>query len=201
MTVRLLAISDRSGLPGMPIDDWAAAVAAAGVDHLQLREKDLADRAVVDLARALGARLVASDCRLLVNGRVDLALAAGAAGAHLPAAELAGRRLVGRWPGLLLGRSAHTIEEVRRAATCGAGYVTFGPVFATPGRGKAPPCGLAALTEAAACGVPVIALGGVGLDDLPAVAATGAAGVAGIRLFRQPERLAEVVIAAREAFA
>jgi thiamine-phosphate pyrophosphorylase len=137
--------------------------------------------------------------RLLVNGRADLALAAGADGVHLPAdgvpvAPL--RRRFGR--ALLLGRSTHRLEEVAEAAQAGADYVVFGPVFPVPGKGE--PAGLERLAAAAALGVPVLALGGIGLAELPRVAAAGAAGAAGIRLFADPGALPRVVAAAREVF-
>ena len=198
MTFPLLAISDRRGLGAVSLPAWAAALASAGVPAVQLREKDLADRTIYELLRLLRRELPAS--RLLANGRADLAVAAGADGVHLPAdgiPTVALRRRFG--DALLIGRSTHTIDEVAREAASGADYVTFGPVFASPGKGE--PVGLDALAAAARHGVPVLALGGVGVAELPLVAAAGAAGAAGIRLFQDLARLPEVVAAAREAFA
>jgi thiamine-phosphate pyrophosphorylase len=193
----LLAISDRATLRGVSLPAWAAALGRAGVPAVQLREKDLPDRACYELLRLLRDALPAS--RLLANGRADLALAAHADGVHLPADGVPTAAVRQRFGDrLLVGRSTHTLDEVAREAESGADYVTFGPVFASPGKGE--PVGLAALEDAAARGVPVLALGGVGLAELPLVAASGAAGAAGIRLFQDLARLPEVVAAAREAF-
>lgn len=182
----------------MSLPAWAAALASAGVSAVQLREKDLPDRACYELLRLLRRALPAG--RLFANGRADLALAAGADGVHLPADGVPTAALRARFGSrLILGRSTHTVEEVAREAASGADYVTFGPVFASPGKGE--PVGLAALAAAAGQGVPVLALGGVGVSELPRVAAAGAAGAAGIRLFLDLARLPEVVAAARESFA
>ena len=198
MPFPLLAISDRRGLGALTLPAWAEALASAGVPAVQLREKDLPDRAVYELLRLLRRALPAA--RLLANGRADLAIAAGANGVHLPADGVPTAALRRRFAdALLIGRSTHTLEEVAREASSGADYVTFGPVFASPGKGQ--PVGLDALAAATAHGIPVLALGGVGLAELPRVAAAGAAGAAGIRLFQDLARLPEVVAAAREAFA
>jgi thiamine-phosphate pyrophosphorylase len=200
----LLAISDRHGLrnlslPGLSLAEWAAALARHGVTAIQLRDKDLPDGARFRLACELRTALPA-EVRLLINGRVDLAIAAGADGVHLPADGLPTSALRQRFGAqLLLGRSTHRRSEVEQAAAEGADYVTFGPVFASPGKG--PPQGLEALEQACRCGVPVLALGGVGLAELPQVAAAGAAGAAAIRPFHDLSRVPELVAAAREAFA
>lgn len=198
MTFPLLAITDRRGLGAVTLPAWAEALAMAGVPAVQLREKDLPDRAVFELLRVLRRALPAS--RLLVNGRADLAIAAGADGVHLPADGIPTTVLRRRFgDALLIGRSTHTLDEVAREARSGADYVTFGPVFASPGKGE--PVGLDALAAAAGHGIAVLALGGIGIAELPRVAAAGAAGAAGIRLFQDLARLPEVVAAAREAFA
>jgi len=165
----LLAISDRVGLrraaPRRSLPAWARTLAAAGVPALLLREKDLPDRAVHCLARTLRRRLPAPG-RLLVSGRADIALAAGADGVHLPADGVPTAALRRRFAGaLLVGRSTHTLDDVSAAAEAGASYVTFGPVFASPGKGE--PTGLDRL--AAACGavgqcVPRVAGPGQGRD-------------------------------------
>lgn len=192
---RLLAISDRRQLGGGDWSAWCSALGAAGVPALQVREKDLDDRARLELASAARAALPPTTA-LLVNGRADLALAAGAQGVHLPADGLpvaAVRRAAGRtW---LVGRSTHALDEVRRAHGEGADYVVFGPVFETPAKtGWLAPRGLDALAEAVRVGVPVLALGG--LDDAERAAAAlaaGAWGVAGVRAFADPRRAAELV--------
>ncbi len=193
----LLAISDRKTLP-LPFEDWLRALAAAGIGAVQLREKDLADRALYDLARRARAALP-PPVRLLINGRVDVALAAGADGVHLPADGVPVAALRRRFGGgMLIGRSTHRLDEVERARDEGADYVTFGPVYATPGKG--PPAGVEALGRAAAAGIAVYALGGVTLEAFAELAGAGAAGIAAIRLFQETSQLARVARAAGEHF-
>lgn len=198
----LLAISDRHAFGRTwedPMARWLHALGAAGAGALMLREKDLDDRALYGLARRARAALPPA-CRLLVNGRLDIACAAGADGAHLPADGLPLPPLRARFgPRPLLGRSTHTLDEVERARDEGADYVLFGPVWETPGKGA--PQGLAALRRAAAYGLPVLALGGITIERIPEVAEAGAAGAAGIRLFQREEEFPAVVDAARRAFA
>lgn len=161
----------------------ALAGAPAGRVAVHLREKDLAGRDLLALARSLGAVCRAHGQRLLVNDRVDVALAAGADGVHLPAAGLppaAARRLLG--PSALVGVSCHSAADVVRARDGGATYATFGPVHDTPSkRAFGAPVGVAALREAARLGLPLVALGGVDAENAPEAVAAGAAGVAAIR--------------------
>lgn len=197
---RLLAISDRATLPG-DFPSWIRELAASGVDGLQIREKDLEDRDLYGLAR-IARSLLPPGTLLLVNGRVDVALAAGADGAHLPADGVPLAPLRRRFgSGLVLGRSTHSVSEVEQALRDGADHVTFGPVYPTPSKARfGPAAGIEALARAAAVGIPVYALGGVTLDRFEEVASAGAAGVSGIRLFQNPASLPEVVRAARELF-
>jgi len=206
---RLLAITAPAGAePGDEADaglgPWLEALAAAGVDGVQVRRKELADRALlalVERARSLLSRSTA----LLVNGRLDVAFAAGADGVHLPSSGLPTgevRRLADSLGSeLLVGRSTHHPDEVARARDEGADYVTFGPVYPTPGKARfGEPPGLAGLERACAVGLPVLALGGVDSGRLAAVAAAGAAGAAGIRMFARREELPGLVAAASGAF-
>jgi thiamine-phosphate pyrophosphorylase len=196
-TFSLLAISDRASL-GTPLADWLRALGEAGVGAVQIREKDLDDRALHELAR-LAREILPPSTRLLVNGRLDVALAAGADGVHLPADGVPIAPLRARFgPGVLIGRSTHTVAEVERARDEGADYVTFGPVWETPG--KEGPAGTAGLARAAAAGLPVYALGGVTLDRFGELAAAGAAGAAAIRLFQRPADLPEAARIARATF-
>jgi len=205
MTSPLLAISDRRAFGDEGFLGWLAALGRAGVGAVQLREKDLDDRALFELVRSARA-LLPPATRLLVNGRLDVALAAGADGAHLPADGVplaALRRRFG--PGVLLGRSTHRPDEVEAARRDGADYVTFGPVYPTPGKERyGQPPGLAGLAAATArnggAGIPVYALGGVTLRRLAEVAAAGAAGAAGIRLFQDPDDLPRLTAAAKAAW-
>jgi thiamine-phosphate pyrophosphorylase len=195
-TFSLLAISDRRSLPAA-LPAWCRELALAGVEAVQLREKDLDDRDLFELAAAVRPALGART--LLINGRADVALAAGAEGVHLPAdgppiAPL--RACFGER--LLLGRSTHRVEEVEAARSAGADYVTFGPVYSSPGKGE--PVGLPALRRAAAVGIPIYALGGVKIESFEELAATGVRGVAGIRLFHEPRALPAIVARARQCF-
>lgn len=208
---RLLAISDRRSLPpGTDLAAWLRIIAEAGVDAVQLREKDLDDRALFALARTARS-LLPSPVRLLVNGRLDVALAAGADGVHLPAAGLpvaAVRRLADRGGGarqrpLWVGLSTHDPAEVAAARRDGADYVTFGPVYPTPSKaGYGEPPGIPGLERAveAAEGLPVLALGGVTAQRVAEVAAAGAAGAAAIRGFQDREGCRAFVAAAAERF-
>jgi len=201
-TFSLLAISDRIRLADLGIEmaDWLRAAGAAGLGAVQLREKDLDDRALHDLTR-LARSILPPAVRLLVNGRLDVALAAGADGVHLPADGVPVAALRARFgPGVLIGRSAHTVAEVERARDEGADYVTFGPVYATPGKGA--PVDSGELVRAAASGLPVYALGGITLERFDELAMAGSAGIAAIRLFQSTSipDLAALAQAARERF-
>jgi thiamine-phosphate diphosphorylase len=123
---------------------------------------------------------------VLVSSRVDLALAAGAAGVHLPEDDIpvaTARALLGD---RLLGRSVHSVEAARQAAAEGADYLVFGPVFATDSHPGRPARGLAALMEVtAAVQVPVLAIGGIDAERVRACREAGAAGFAAIGYFRE----------------
>lgn len=198
---RLMAISDRRLLGRDKLVDWAARLGRAGVDAVQLREKDLSDREIQELAAAL-RRALPSATRLLVNRRVDLALASGADGVHLPADGLAVAALRRRFGDrLLIGRSTHSPEEVAIAAREGADYVTFGPVYPTPSKARyGDPPGLAALRRAVDLGIPVLALGGVTIERLAETATAGASGIAAIRLFHEMNRLQQLIEEAERCF-
>jgi thiamine-phosphate pyrophosphorylase len=210
---RLLAISQLATLPGIAASTaeapfpaaaaaaWFAALAAAGIDALQLREKTLDDRTLHGVALQARAALP-RPARLLVNGRADIALAAGADGVHLPADGVpAGALRVRFGSDLLIGVSTHRLDEVEGARLAGADYVVFGPVYETPAKaGLGAPVGAHGLARAAALDIPVYALGGVTLDRFGEVAAAGAAGIAAIRLFQRLDQLYRVVEAAREQF-
>ena len=177
-------ITDRALNPD-PAARAAAALAGlpAGRVAVHLREKDLGGAALLALARGLAAACHAAGQLLLVNDRLDVALAAGADGVHLPGAGVSpadARRLLG--PGALVGASCHSADDVRRARDGGASYATFGPVYDTPSkRPWGSPVGVAALREAARLGLPLVALGGVTADRVPELRAAGAAGVGVIR--------------------
>lgn len=182
----LYAISDRRLAGDGGLLGQLSSLIRAGVDWLQLREKDLPDRAVFQTLSALRLEARRFGTRLLVNGRPDLALAAGASGVHLPAEGLPTgevRRLCP--PPFLLLRSCHSLPEVLRAAEEGADAVTLGPVYETPSKAPfGPPLGLEVLRQACRLSpIPVLALGGITRERLAEVRAAGAAGAAAIRLF------------------
>ena len=206
---RLMAIADfeerrRAGESHAALSTWVRLLEEAGIDALQIREKGGAagppdDRRVLaDLRLALAA---AVRLRVLVNGRPDLALAAGAAGVHLPSAGLPVAAVRARWPGLLVGVSTHHPHEVKEALLQGADYATFGPVFETPSKAAyGPPPGLAGLARAARQGLPVLGLGGIGPAAIPELAEAGAHGAAAIRAFLPGLGLVEMVDAACRAW-
>ena len=157
--------------------------ASAGVDLIQIREPDLDDRALEGVVRWAVALTSATSTRVIVNDRVDVALAAGADGVHLKATSMPAervRRLVPqRW---LVGRSVHGVAEAVRVAAPGViDYLIAGTVFETiskPGRAPMGPDGLAAIVQAVK--VPVLAIGGVTVGGARLVGQAGAAGLAAI---------------------
>jgi len=171
---------------------------AAGVDWVQIREKDLAARDLLALATAAvsaaqeNRKDPTARSRVIVNDRLDVALAASAAGVHLgrnsiPVAQVA------RWRSadevrseFLIGASCHDIDEARQAEAQGANYIFFGPVFDTPSkRPFGAPQGIARLAEACrAMRIPVIAIGGVDGENAAECLGAGAAGIAAIRFFQ-----------------
>lgn len=163
-----------------------AAAARAGVDLVQVRERDLEGGPLTRLVSRCVDAARGSATRILVNDRLDVALAAGAHGVHLPGhgvpAERA-RRVTPR--GFLIGRSVHHATEAARVAADGAvDYLVFGTVFQTASKGGVAPAGVKGLAAAAAAvAVPVLAIGGVTADRVSEIARSGAAGLAAIGLF------------------
>lgn len=164
---------------------------AAGVEWVQVREKDLPGRALLAIVRdAVAAQ---RQGRILVNDRLDVALAGGAGGVHLGRQSVPAREVVawcrrGNAPNeFSVGVSCHSLEEARAAERDGASYVFFGPVFETPSKkafGK--PQGIANLAEV--CGairIPVIAIGGVNVENAAHCIQAGVGGIAAIRTFQE----------------
>lgn len=171
----------------------AAASVAAGADLIQLREKHLPARLVLELAESFVRLADGTPTRIVVNDRADVAVAAGAAGVHLTSTSLLPRVVREAFGDrLIIGVSAHSVGEVLSAREGGADYVTFSPVFETESkRAFGPPQGIGRLREAveAASGMPVFALGGISVSNASECFSAGAAGVAGIRLFREPDEI------------
>jgi thiamine-phosphate pyrophosphorylase len=180
--MRQIYITDRRSCPNL-IESMIRA-AESGVELIQIREKDLSGRELLYLTDAAIRAVARWPVKILVNTRVDVALAAGAHGAHLPAnspAIVVWRRIVPA--GFILGQSCHSKDEVREAT--GADLLVYGPVFATPGKGT--PVGLESLrTVSTLSTVPVFALGGVTRENAQACIEAGAAGVAAIRMYQEP---------------
>ena len=178
--------------------------ARAGVDLIQVREPQLDARPLLALVRGAIDAVTGTSARVIVNDRLDVALAAGAAGVHLrgdsiPAPDA--RRLAPE--GFLIGRSVHSVEEaVAVARAGGCDYLIFGTVFPSPGKpaGHAI-AGVDALSQAcAAVQLPVLAIGGASVDNTPLIAAAGAAGVAAIRLFAASDGAADAIRTVRRLF-
>ncbi|MBF0142431.1 MAG: thiamine phosphate synthase [Magnetococcales bacterium] len=197
---RILLLTDRSTLPE-PGPVIAAALKGGGF-HLCLREKGLEAGALLRLASELREILLSGGGTLLVHDRVDVALAIGADGVHLPGGGIptaAARDLLG--PELLLGRSCHHVEEAVLALAAGADYVTLSPIFATRSHPGAPHLGVERFREMR-CAIPgpVLALGGIEASNAGLAAEAGADGVALIRgIFAAPDP-ARVVATLRAIF-
>jgi thiamine monophosphate synthase len=240
----LCYVTDRRGFPtraaasGVPaifgaasarLVEKIAAIAAAGVDWVQIREKDLAAKQLAALTqdaiartREVGPTSATRSARVIVNDRVDVAIAEGAGGVHLgeaglPVADVlrwversvangavcdrtdnqtvVSQFLSGSTSDFLIGASCHSFEGARAAVRGGANYIFFGPVFATPSKARfGEPQGVKNL--ASVCGavdVPVIAIGGITLENAGECIAAGAAGIAAIRLFQDAADPAQIV--------
>lgn len=201
----LYYITDRTQFPGdeatrcRSLLNKIAEAARAGVDYIQLREKDLPIRELESLAQAihLRTRNQQPGTALLINSRTDVALASGADGVHLRSQDVSPNDVRALWKSslgasarVIVGVSCHSPAEVTRAATEGADFIVFAPVFEK--NEVANPRGLDDLHEASQTKIPVLALGGVTVENASACLQAGAAGIAGIRIFQQDEIAAVV---------
>ena len=158
-----------------------------GIDFLQIREKDLTDRALYELTCRMVSLASRTGCRILVNGRADIAMAAGAHGVHLPSDGLQVSDIRPWLPeGFCIGVSVHSTQEINRAAAQGADYILLGHLFPTASKqGYGQPLGLEILRKACKkFSIPILGLGGIKPEFVESVLETGAAGVAGITLFQ-----------------
>jgi len=163
-----------------------AAAARAGIQLVQVRERDLEGGALLALVRDCLAAVHGTATRVLVNDRTDVALAAGAHGVHLPGDAVAAAAVRAITPSpFLIGRSVHALDEAQRVATAGGvDYLMFGTVFESSSKAGFAAAGTGALaTIAASVPVPVLAVGGVTADRIIAIRESGAAGAAAIGLF------------------
>ena len=210
----LCYVTDRRSLPlststdaHQLLFDSVERAAAADVDWIQLREKDFSgkewEELVVESLRRIA--LVGSSCRILVNDRLDVALACGAGGVHLSengipvsdACRLRDEFFSSRSekPDFLIGVSCHSLGASLGAARAGADYIYFSPIFNTPSKANyGPPQGidrLAAICRAVA--IPVIAIGGMSAENAVSCLQAGAAGVAAIRMFQESVKLTDTL--------
>ena len=181
---RLYVVTDRQQTAGRALEEIAVAAARGGAGAIQLREKDLSARDLYALGARVQTAISPYGIPLLINDRLDVALALDTAGVHLAGHSLptaVARRMLGA--GKLLGVSTHSVEEARRAAEDGADFIVFGPVFTTPSKAAyGPPQGLQQLTTVIRqVSLPVLAIGGIDHTNLPQVIQAGAYGVAMIR--------------------
>jgi len=180
------------------------AAVSAKVPLFQIREKLLPGRVLYELVNRAVEITRGSDTRLLVNDRSDIARATGADGVHLTGQSLPAdvmRKIYGRE--FLIGVSTHSREEARMARVRGADFVVFGPVFATESKREfGEPQGLEKLRETTSelRGFPVVAIGGITLDNVAACFEAGASGVAAIRLLNDAERISSIVEVIRSVY-
>lgn len=173
---------------------------------MQIREKNLSASVLYDLSASAAAITKGSPTKLLVNDRSDIAVAAGADGVHLTTSSLP-TRVVRQAFGdaLIIGVSTHSLEEARLASRSGADFVVFGPVFDTASKSEyGEPAGLANLARVSSAlsselsPFPVLALGGLTIDKVASCIQAGAGGIAAIRMFKDPHRLADIAREIRE---
>jgi thiamine-phosphate pyrophosphorylase len=209
----LCYVTDRNSLPVntesariAALLERSALAARAGVNWIQIREKNLEASSLVYLARQAMACSVAASAspaertKIFVNDRLDVALASGADGVHLGELGLPPNEVV-RWRQTIeesdfrVGASSHSMEAVRRLAQAGVDYIFFGPIFATPSKiAFGAPQGLEKLREACnAVPVPILAIGGITTENAAACLKAGAAGIAGIRLFQETTDLSNTM--------
>jgi len=177
----LYLVTDRRQTGGRDLLGVVDLALQAGVRAVQLREKDLSTRDLYDLAGKLLPMTRAAGAVLLINDRVDVAMALSADGVHLTRRSLPPRETRGLLgPARLIGISCHSLAEVREAVDGGADFIVLGPIFETPSKAAfGPPLTTALLREARArTSLPILAIGGIWGSRVPEVMAAGADGVA-----------------------
>ena len=184
------------------LEQFSAAI-TAGIQLIQIREKRLTSRVLFELTSRAVSITQGTATRVLVNDRADIAAGAGADGVHLTTHSLEAavvREAFG--DEFLIGSSTHSFEEARGAREDGADFIVFGPVFETPSKKKdGPPLGLQALSNVAdeLAPFPVMALGGITINNAAECLRAGASGIAGISLFSEPKSLATVATVIKQS--
>jgi thiamine-phosphate pyrophosphorylase len=181
LSSRLLVVTDRHQTNGRPLVPLLQGVLTAGVSAIQLRERDLSARELVTLAREVQAVTASRRSQLLINDRIDVALALEGVGVHLRSNSLpvsVARQLLGAQR--LLGISVHAVEEVLSAQSQGADYIVLGPIYETPSKQMfGPPLGIHTLEKACRLvRIPIIGIGGVTTARAREMRRAGAFGVA-----------------------
>ncbi|HLY62847.1 MAG TPA: thiamine phosphate synthase [Terriglobia bacterium] len=194
--IKLCYITDRRTLSPRPLLPRILEAIRARVDMVQIREKDLFTRELVALVQGAVIGAAETHTQIVVNDRLDVALALGAAGVHLGTSSMppeAVRSCVGA--DFLVGVSCHSLDEALRAEAAGANYVLLGPIFPTPSKlAYGPPLGLQTLRDTSArLKIPVFALGGINVERARPCLEAGARGLAGISLFQECDSLEERV--------
>ena len=186
--------------PGHTLLKTIRQAAAAGINWIQIREKDLETRALAELVRLAVATTREAGTKILVNDRFDVALDAGAAGVHLgekslPAETVEEWRRSAVRVEFQIGVSCHSAEAACAAERAGADYIFFGPVFPTPSKAAfGAPQGIERLRDVCrSVRIPVLAIGGVTVENAHSCFDAGGAGVAAIRLFQESKDVSAVV--------
>src|SRR5579863_5082988 len=185
---RLCYITDRLSLTRPSLEQQIEMAAKAGVDVIQIREKDLPVYELLELVISSLELTRDTATRIVVNDRLDVALACGAGGVHLgsqsmpPARVQNALKVAGRTESFWVGVSCHSVNDVRAAEGAGASYALLGPIFDTPSkRIYGPALGFRVLEQAArSCRLPLFALGGITPERALACIEAGASGIAGI---------------------
>ncbi|MEI8015635.1 MAG: thiamine phosphate synthase [Nitrospira sp.] len=181
LSSRLLLVTDRHQTKGRPLVPLLQRVLAVGISMVQLRERDLSAGELVALAREVQAVTASSGSQLLINDRIDVALALEGIGVHLRSNSLpvpVARQLLGA--GRLLGVSVHGVEAARQAESQGADYIVLGPIYETPSKQMfGPPLGIHILEKACSLvRIPIIGIGGVTAARAREMRSAGAFGAA-----------------------
>jgi thiamine-phosphate pyrophosphorylase len=181
LSSRLLVVTDRHQTNGRPLVPLLQQVLTAAVPIVQLRERDLSARELLRLTREVQAVTASHRCQLLINDRIDIALALEGVGVHLRSNSLpvsVARQLLGAQR--LLGISVHTVEEAIQGESQGADYIIFGPIYETPSKKMfGPPLGIHTLEKVCRLvRIPIFGIGGVTAVRAHEMRRAGAFGVA-----------------------
>ncbi len=198
----LYLVTDRPLAGGRPLASVVAEAIEGGVTVVQLREKQAGGREFYEQALAVHAVTRRYGVPLIIDDRLDIMLAVGAEGIHVGSGDLPAERARALAPGKILGCSAGSMEELRRAEAAGADYIGVGPVFPTPTKADAGPAlGLDGLRRlVAATPLPCVAIGGIHPENAGGVAAAGVAGIAVVSAVMGQPRPAEAARVLRAAF-